>query len=379
MRPAVVFSAANRRAGVERVAWDLSNYLGRNHDTTFVGRAMDDATDNAARFHQVPALPALPAPMDFRVAARRELQRLQPDVTLTLGANCPPGDVYWVQSVHRAYLSRSTGPTLRGIKLPAAARQVMPRHRLILGLEKSYFTNPSVHTILCTSQQEIDDLQAVYGVDRNRCRVMPNGFDPDLYREGRPGKSRAEIRSSLGLGEADVSLLFVANELHRKGFGPLIQAVARLGDPALRIDVVGRVSDADYRSQITKLGLVERIRWHGPTSDVAPFYSAADLFVLPTQYEPFGIVIVEALAAGLPVITSRLAGASPAVTRGDAGILLDDPTDVGELAAAIRAGADPVLREKWSQGARSAASGYAWPQIFEQVETLLEEVATSRR
>ena len=139
------------------------------------------------------------------------------------------------------------------------------------------------------------------------------------------------------------------------------------------MDVVGQVSPGDYESRIDKLGLTGRIHWHGSTSEVFPYYAAADLFVLPTLYEPFGIVIVEALASGLPVITSRLAGASSAVESGGSGRLLTDPTDVHELAGYLVEGSSPAVREQWGAGAAKAAQPFAWPTIFAEVEKVLQQ------
>jgi UDP-glucose:(heptosyl)LPS alpha-1,3-glucosyltransferase len=378
VRVAIVFPRANRRAGVERVAWDLSDYLAQRHDTTFVGLAMDDQAENTARFHSVKPSSSVRGPLAFRRSAEHALAALQPDVVLSLGAECPPGDVYWVQSVHRAYLDRSHGPIIRGRQAPPWIRQLMPRHRVVLAVERRYFDSTRPCTILCTSSQEVADLDTYYDIPASRCRVMPNGYDPALFNAQRRADQRDAARSRLGLGDDGISLLFVANELHRKGFGTLLSALARIDLPEARIDVVGRVSPVEYQSTIERLGLTNRIHWHGSTSEVFPFYAAADVLVLPTQYEPFGIVIVEALASGLPVITSRLAGAAPAVETGRCGRVLSDPTDVSELAVFLREAADPAIRSDWAAQAAGAAEPYAWPRIFAGVEEILLEAYRSR-
>jgi UDP-glucose:(heptosyl)LPS alpha-1,3-glucosyltransferase len=217
------------------------------------------------------------------------------------------------------------------------------------------------------------DVGAYYGVAADRCRVMPNGFDPTIFNIQRRDAQRNTSRVHLGIREGEISLLFVANELHRKGFGTLIEAFARANLPRARLDVVGRVSPGDYEGRIDMLGLTGKIHWHGSTRDVFPYYAAADLFVLPTQYEPFGIAIMEALASGLPVITSRLAGASSAVEGGGCGRLLADPSDVTELRSYLIEGASPAIREQWAVGAVMAAQPFAWPAIFAEVEIVLRE------
>jgi UDP-glucose:(heptosyl)LPS alpha-1,3-glucosyltransferase len=377
VRVVVVFPHANRRAGVERVAWELSDYLAARHPTTFVGLAMEDAAANAAQLRAVRASKAWPDVWAFHRAAAHVIRAVQPDVVLSLGAECPPGDVYWVQSVHRAFLGRGQGPTVFGWVTPAWSRRVLPRHRLILALEKRYFADRP-HAILCTSPQEQVDLGTYYGIATDRTRVMPDGYDPAVFNLTRRQAVRASARRRLGLSPDDVSLLFVANELHRKGFGTLIEALAGIDWPQARIDVVGRVSPRDYQGKIERLGLGDRLRWHGSTSDVSPFYAAADVMVLPTQYEPFGLVIVEALASGLPVITSRLAGASVAVEPGVNGRLLADPVDVAELAGYLVEAADPVVREQWATRAPEGATPFAWPRIFADVEDVLREAAEAR-
>jgi UDP-glucose:(heptosyl)LPS alpha-1,3-glucosyltransferase len=375
VRVAIVFPHANRRAGVERVAWELSDYLASRQPTTFVGLAMEDAAANSAQFQAVRASKVWPDVWAFHHAAARVIRAIQPDVVLSLGAECPPGDVYWVQSVHRAFLSRGAGPTVLGLRAPVWSRRVLPRHRLILALEKRYFESPRPRAILCTSPQERVDLGTYYGIAPDRTRVMPNGYEPATFNWPRSRTERAPARRRLGLGPEDVSLLFVANELHRKGFGTLIEALAGIDWPGASIDVVGRVSPRDYQGRIERLGLGGRVRWHGSTSDVSPFYAAADVMVLPTQYEPFGIVIVEALASGLPVITSRLAGASVAVEPGVNGRLLEDPADVAELAGYLVEATDPAVRERWAAGAPEAATPFAWPRIFAEVEDVLRAAA----
>ena len=125
----------------------------------------------------------------------------------------------------------------------------------------------------------------LYGVPPGDIAVLPNGYSPAEFSAARVREHRAPMRAKLGYAEGDKVVIFVANELERKGFGPLLRAAASLNDPRLRLLAVGRLDGGRYADEIRRLGLTDRVHFAGPSGDVATFYAAADLFVLPTQYE----------------------------------------------------------------------------------------------
>lgn len=183
------------------------------------------------------------------------------------------------------------------------------------------------------------------------------------------------MRQELGYGEEDRVVVFVANELERKGFGPLLRAMAALKNPNLRLLAVGRLNPATYAEEIAQLGMTGRIHFTGPTNQAAKFYAAADVFALPTQYEAWGLVIIEALASGLPVLTSRLAGAAVAVEEPATGRLLDDPRDPDEIAAKLA----PLIAGEHASHALISQSvqAYRWAEILRRYEAILAECARS--
>src|SRR5262249_40913472 len=155
----------------------------------------------------------------------------------------------------------------------------------------------------------------------------------------------------------------VANELHRKGFGVLLEAVARLGDAPVMVDVVGRAPLDPYRARMSDLGLEERVHYRGTTSDIGLFHAAADLLVLPTQYEAFSLTVVEALASGLPVVTTTVPGAGDLVRHDENGLLQNDATDPSELASLLDLALDRSRRARWAAGASDAVAGYDWATL----------------
>ncbi len=165
-----------------------------------------------------------------------------------------------------------------------------------------------------------------------------------------------------------------ANELHRKGFGTLIGAMAKIKSPSTRIDVVGRVSSGDYRRKIEDLGLTENVHWHGSTNDVFPYYAAADLLSpSPPCTSPSDWSSLRHSQVGFPSSRHGSLDASSAVDSGPSGRLLTDPTDIDELAACLAEGLDPVLRRRWESEAPGAAEPFAWPTIFREVEAVLRQ------
>lgn len=367
---AVVFPRADVTGGVERVALDFLGFESAQRTTCFVGETVtDDSIDHVKV--TVPRVPSPLRPAAFRRAAERALQRVDARTIVSMGVNCPPGDVYWVHSVHAAWLHSGGDAYFRGHRVSPAARRLLPQHQVLLRLEREYFTGHRPRAILCTSAQEIDDLSTFYDVPRDLMRAVPNGYDARLFSPGRRDELRTGARGRIGAAEDDIVVLMVANEWHRKGLGVLLEAVAGLRDPRVRIDLVGAQEPAAYTGLAQRLGLAHRVHWHGRSSDVAFFLAAADVFALPTTYEPFGLVIIEAMASGLPVVTSRLAGAAAAIVGGVSGLLLDDPRDADALADSLRQLCEPAERALIGAAGARAAEPYERLKVFELADSIV--------
>jgi UDP-glucose:(heptosyl)LPS alpha-1,3-glucosyltransferase len=205
-----------------------------------------------------------------------------------------------------------------------------------------------------------EDVIRYYGADPERVVAMPWGIELDVFRPD--SAVRARMRAEWGLHENDRAILLVANEFNRKGLGPTLDALAALGRPEQKLLVAGRGDPEPFRAQIERLGLQERVRFLGHVP-VAPVYQGADLFVLPSTYEGWGLVVGEALAAGLPVVASRFPGSVAMVAPGQNGLLLDDPRDPLALAAAIEAALRPEEHARMSANARPSVERYGWPEV----------------
>ena len=197
--------------------------------------------------------------------------------------------------------------------------------------------------------------------------VIVDHDGPDVFDRTRYPDARAWLRRELRLAaEAPIALLI--GTYARKGLDTAIAAVARASD-ALHLVVAGSGDDGAARRAAYDAGLGERLHLLGPRADVAPLYAAADVFVLPTRYEPFGMVIVEAMASGLPVVVPASAGATELIVPGESGAVVAAPDDTAGFAAALHGLlADPARREAMGRAAREAAHTVSWPRIAQQTE-----------
>lgn len=368
----LVFPSAHHRGGVERITWELAKHLSSRHRVSFVGHEIDlDGLEGVD--HAVVARRLTPAlqPLAFRHNALKALRQLRPDATVSLGANCPAGDVLVVNSVHRAWLEQGKAIQVGPFRVPNQARRLLARHQVLLASERAYFASPRPHSIIAVSDRVVDDLVRLYGVDRNRCHVIPNGYSSAQCSPRRRGELRADMRRELAIDEDNIALLFVANELHRKGFGVLLDAVGRLDDPRVHVHIVGRTAPDDFRGSIDRLGLSSNVHYHGATDDVGRFHAAADLFVLPTQYEAFALAIVEALASGVPVITTAVPGAGDLVEHGENGLVQQDPLDAAELAGLLTQALEPQERHRLGQSASESVLDYEWSVLMARAEKVI--------
>ncbi|HSG22541.1 MAG TPA: glycosyltransferase family 4 protein [Azonexus sp.] len=223
--------------------------------------------------------------------------------------------------VHAAWLARRT-PTLSSMQRFVQA--CSPYHRYVLATEQAMFAHPALRAVICNSQMVADEIEQFYGVDRSKLHIIYNGVDTGDFHPRLAAMHRQSARQSLGISESVPLLLYVGSGYERKGVPQLLQAFARLNHPEAHLVVIG----ADRRLKATKaqaerLGLAGRAHFLGPVQDVRPFYGAADAFVLPTIYDPCPNAALEAMACGLPMLTSHGCGAKEWVRQGVNGWVVD--------------------------------------------------------
>jgi len=239
-------------------------------------------------------------------------------------------DIYRAgDGVHAQWLenrSRILGP------LGRLGTAINPYHAYVLRAERRLFASPRLRAVICNSNMVANEIRIRFGVPESRLHVIYNGVDLEAFHPRLRGQHRADMRRRLGIAESTVVFLMVGSGFERKGVPQLLGALARLPDAQQRLVIVGedRRSGA-LRRRAAALGLGERALFAGPQRDPGPWYAMADCFVLPTLYDPFPNAALEAMACGLPVITSTTCGAAEFILEGKNGFVCD-ALDVEALA-----------------------------------------------
>ncbi len=237
--------------------------------------------------------------------------------------------------------SLATGHEKHRTTLARAAARFLNRlnrkRRLYAQVERLLLEPDDGPVVLCLSQYIRQAALRHYPLlAENRLPIVLNGVDLGRFDPRAEAESRGSTRDRLGLRQEHVAALMIAQDYQRKGLAQTIEALARVNDNRLRLVVAGRPDPSHYRRMAEQLGVADRVVFAGPTSRPADFYRACDFFVLPTRHDPCSLVVLEALAMGLPVISTACNGACEAMAEGVHGLILPDPDNVPALADAMR-------------------------------------------
>lgn len=188
---------------------------------------------------------------------------------------------------------------------------ISPWHRYTLAAEAAMFRHPNLRAVICNSRMVKDDIAQRFGTPAEKLNVIYNGVDLEHFHPRLRAEHRAAVRAALGIDAATPIILFVGSGFERKGVPRLLPALAHMKRRDAVLLVVGRDrKQRDMQALAARLGVAERVRFLGGQKDVRPFYGAADCFALPTLYDPMPNAALEALACGLPVVTSTTCGAA---------------------------------------------------------------------
>ena len=323
--------------------------------------------------HRIPVLPVgrTARLWSFALSAPAIIRRYHCDVVVSFGRMLKADIVRSGGGSHRGFLERLGEQGGLGRRL---WQRLSPYHQSVLAIERRQFQPERYQRIIAVSAEVRRDLMSHYAVPPERIEVLYNGVDQRRFHPSRRENFRSKIRERWQIPENSPLVLFVGSGFRRKGLDLLLSVWSAPGLSDAYLLVLGdaaRMSRYKARARALAGG---RIVFAGRKEDVENYYAAADVVALPSLQEAFGNVVLESLAAGLPVLVSREAGAAE-VLSGNLieGIVnrIDDREELaGKLARLLERRADPLV----SAEARRLAEGFSWEKHFDKFAALLTEV-----
>jgi UDP-glucose:(heptosyl)LPS alpha-1,3-glucosyltransferase len=368
--------------GTERYLNQLAASLAeRGHAVTIVCRSHGAAPHPAVRFEVLRPLSIGGAwrVLAFAKAVERRVAERDFDVVYGLGRTWSQDLLRLGGGLHGTYLELAHQETLGTFerRLGLGAR----KHRTILAIETRALAAGACWRVVCNAERVKRDVIARYGRRPEEIEVIYNGVDVERFRPELRATSGARVRAEAGFGPEHTVVLFLGTGYGRKGLAEVLEAFPALlaARPAARLVVVGYDSDRRrYAARAAELGIADHVRFLGGRTDAEACFAAADVYVLPTRYDPFANSTLEALATGLPVITTEDNGASELIREGVEGSVLPRERTGEPLLGALLHWTDPDARGPGARAARELALRHTHVAAMEASVGLIERCAARK-
>ena len=400
MRLAVVSPFVDRRHGTERALAELLERLARDYNCEIhlysqrvEGISLQlQAPDSPAKaggvfWHKVPSIPG-PHLLQFlfwfslnRVCRWRDelFRRASFDLVFSPGINCSDANVVLVHVLFHKLREISFEKCSPALPKPNFIRRLhrLLYYALLARLERRIYSARSV-ALAAVSLRTAGMLEKYFR--RQGVVVIPNGVDLSYFCPSARLARREAARAHWKFGSGEFVLLLIGNDWANKGLPAVLTAMAELADTRIRLLVVGSDNVTPWRELALYVGVLERCVWEPACDDILDAYAAADLYVSPSREDSFAMPVAEAMACGLPAITSVYAGVSSFLQDGVDSFILQDPQDAKMLAKRIRTLLDqPEALLRVGHAATETARQWNWDHSAAAVWELLQKAFAARR
>jgi UDP-glucose:(heptosyl)LPS alpha-1,3-glucosyltransferase len=374
------------RGGCETYISDLARRLAADgHDLHLYACRWDAAAlPKAMHYHALtlPPGPRILRPWRFALVCERALPKAAHEVSIGFDKTWGQ-DVLYPQGGLRAACAEHNIHKYRSRFLRHLVRLAKPfnlAHWSYMALERRQYLGARRPLIVANSDMVRRHFEQYYGIGDSEVRVIRAAIDPGRFAEHDRPRRRLEARQHWGIRPNDTVALFAAMNYRLKGLDALLHAVTRLSfHPYFHLLVIGSRRTRYYQRLAERLGVAPRVTFAGHCADMRNAYFAADYLVHPTFYDPCSLVVLEALACGLPVITSRANGASELLSPPTEGYVIDDPHDHIQLAWYMSQFFDPGHRAACAQAARRTAAQWTFDHHYRQMLQVLTEAAARKQ
>jgi UDP-glucose:(heptosyl)LPS alpha-1,3-glucosyltransferase len=382
MKIAFVRKSYTPYGGAERYLARLIESLGeRGHEIHIFAHNWEASPKIAERkgppvaFHHVPviAAPSFLEALSFAFSSRRLLEREDFDIIHSFERTLYQ-DVYRAgDGCHREWLRQR-----RRIDswIKRASHPVNPLHRTLLFLERRLFQSPRLKKIVANSRRGKEEIIRHYGVAKEKIEVIYNGVDLETFHPRNQALYRETQRREMGISEGSFVILFLGSGFRRKGLDGLIEAFAQIIPeiPDAVLLVAGKDRIRPYRQEARRRGLEKQVLFLGPTAKARELYAASDLFALPTLYDPFSNACLEAMATGIPVLTTFQNGVAELIEDRQNGLLISEATDSKSMSEKIRFFYRASNRTDWGMEARRASAKFSIDSAVNRLMDLYGEL-----
>lgn len=372
---AILIENFDKKGGSERRTYELVKQLKqRGHNITVFANSWSNIPTfegEGINFVKVPMTRwpfRFMAPLTYAYFADKAVKKEDFDIihtqtrtyyqdVATLGGGC-----------HRAWIDEGSS-----LKL------LDPFHRAVLSIEKRQFQNGNYKRIIVNSKLSKNGILKFYPVPEERIKVIYNGVDTERFNPINKEKYRTETRKRHNISDDDFMILYVGSGFKRKGVSYLIEAVSRLGNDSInknriKLLIVGKDKLWPYKRLAAKFDIDKNIIFVDYAGETEKYYAASDIFALPTFFDPFANVTLEAMASGVPVITTKKNGASEIIEDGKDGFIINTPLEIDALTEKIRDLLNPELRKEAGVKARKKAMNFTWDRMTEETLKVYDEI-----
>lgn len=392
LRIAVVSPFVDKQHGTERAVAELVERLAHFYgcDVHLYAQRAEDMTSSVTEVAKTQAgsvhwrkVPSISGPHLIQFiwwywqnqrARRKDAAKggMEFDVILSAGINCSDADVILVHAVfHR----------LAELQKETSSRSLRAWHRslyygLLRRLERKIYTHRGT-ALAAVSERTAGQLLDYFG--RSDVRVIPNGVDSQAFNPAARESLRNEVRLRWNFADTEVVVLLVGNDWRNKGLATLLNAAAKYRELPLRLLIVGADDPSNWRTTISRLDLEQKVSFLRHSPNVLEFYAAADILAAPSLEDSFNLPVLEAMACGIPVITSGYAGVSSLLHHGQDCFVLEQPHDFDTLAVHLtNLCNDKSLRLSLGAEAARTSSQFTWERSVDLIVKLIEEFRTKK-
>jgi UDP-glucose:(heptosyl)LPS alpha-1,3-glucosyltransferase len=371
---AVVVPKYGLVGGGERFASEITERLAKNENFdihVFANQWV--ASSDRITFHKVRAIrfPRFLRPLCFAWFASRMISRMNFDLVHAHDWILK-ADIFSVHSVPHAGWVRDV-----------RKRRPSLFDRAIIFVERRTIMNGGSSRFFPVSTIAIEAFRREYSILPGQWQALAPGVDVARFSTPDRTACRTDIRRRYGIGASDILLLFVGMNFEVKGLDTIIAALAKARtarpDARIRLIVVGRGDEGKYRKMAQSLGIAEAVTFAGTQIDgLERYYRAADIFIMLSKFDTFGMVVLEAMATGLPVIVSPNVGAKDLVQESINGFILSSPQDADAAAERIVRLSNAEQRGVMGTAAAQTAAMHDWKRLAEKMEQIYQDLLSRK-